>query len=108
MKILSIFLLLFLSACASIQEKKQANVAPELSSHLDEDNYKDNDDNAMVLMIGNCKGLENSEYCENLKKQKEDNDKLLDESLKNIQNNYIKSTTNDYYVLMLCSYLVKL
>ncbi len=82
MKILCLLLALSLSACASIQEKKQANVAPELSSHLDEDNYKDNDDDGMVLMIGNCKGLENSEYCEDLQRQKEDDKKQLDESLK--------------------------
>lgn len=77
-----ILLAITLTACASIQEDKQANVAPELSSHLDEDNYKDNDDDGMVLMIGNCKELENSEYCEDLQRQKEDDKKQLDESLK--------------------------
>ncbi|WNC72613.1 hypothetical protein RGQ13_01155 [Thalassotalea psychrophila] len=83
MKLVILLLTLSLSACVSIQEKKEANVAPQLDDSLDEGNYKDKDnDNDMVIMMGNCKGLENSDYCDSLKKTEEDNQKQLDESLK--------------------------
>ncbi|WOH36134.1 hypothetical protein RI844_12220 [Thalassotalea fonticola] len=81
MKFILIVLPLFLTACVSIQEKQEANVTPQLADNLDEGNYKDEDEN-MVIMMGNCKGLENSDYCDSLKKNEEDNQKQLDESLK--------------------------
>lgn len=81
MKLVILLLTLSLSACVSIQEKKEANVAPQLDDSLDEGNYKDKDDN-MGIAMGNCKGLENSEYCASIKRKEEDNQKQLDESLK--------------------------
>lgn len=81
MKFILLILTFSLTACVSIQEKKEANVTPQLDDSLDEGNYEDVDDN-MGVMIGNCKGLENSEYCDSLKKNEEDNQKQLDESLK--------------------------
>ncbi|NMP16939.1 hypothetical protein [Thalassotalea sp. Y01] len=77
-----ISLIVLCSACVSIQEKYEANVTPELDNHLDEDNYhpdRENDD--FVFALGNCKGLENSAYCDKLKQQKEDNKKQLKQSL---------------------------
>lgn len=81
MKLLILLLTLSLSACVSIQEQKEANVTPQLTDNLDEDNYKNEDDN-MGIAIGNCKGLENSDYCDSLKRNEENNQKQLDESLK--------------------------
>ena len=81
MKFILLLLTLSLTACVSIQEKQEANVTPQLADNLDEGNYKDEDDD-MVIMMGNCKGLENSDYCDSLKRKEADNQKQLDESLK--------------------------
>ncbi|TRX54982.1 hypothetical protein [Thalassomonas sp. M1454] len=83
MKVLPILLVFTLCSCAaSFQPRPEANVAPELPKHLDEDNYKHNDDDGMVLVAGNCKELQNNEYCDDLKRKKADDQKQLDESLK--------------------------
>ncbi len=73
-----------LTGCLSIQEKKEINVAPQLPTALDEENYRRNSDNGdnMVVVMGDCRHLENNEYCEKEKRREADNKKQLDESLK--------------------------